>query len=147
MRPFHETALWITCPGQRGGDRREKQATQTQQSLPSVQEDRVLFFVFPTTFLALALLFDFFLFSPGIGSDQFRSAAFFSPSMTFSPLTGAPGLGLCRRMALACLLQKQPEREAAAAASLKVQPEHGAGHRGGVAPGTGSTGGDYELGT
>lgn len=100
-----------TCPGQRGGDRREKQATQTQQSLPSVQEDRALFFfIFPMTLLALALLFAFFsyfFFSPGIGSDQCRSAAFFFPSMTFSPLTGAPGLGLCRRMALACLLRRE----------------------------------------
>lgn len=98
-----------TCPGQREGDRRERQATQTQQSLLSVQEDGVLLFVFPMT--SLALLFACFMF-PGICSDGLHPAALFSPSMTvLLPLTCAPGLGLCRSIAVACLLQRSNQRE------------------------------------
>lgn len=99
-----------TCPGQRGGDKREAGYTNSAEFAVCSRRQGFIFFIFPMTFLALALLFaffPFFFFSPGIGSDQCRSAAFFSPSMTFSPLTGAPGLGLCRRMALACLLRRE----------------------------------------
>lgn len=111
MWSFHETAVWKHLPwAERGRQKREAGYTNSAEfAICSRRQGFIFFYISNDTFgFGFAVCFFFlFFFSPGIGSDQCRSAAFFSPSMTFSPLTGAPGLGLCRRMALACLLRRE----------------------------------------
>lgn len=111
MWSFHETAVWKHLPwAERGRQKREAGYTNSAEfAVCSRRQGFIFFYISNDIFgFGFAVCFFFlFFFSPGIGSDQCHSAAFFSPSMTFSPLTGAPGLGLCRRMALACLLRRE----------------------------------------
>jgi len=87
----------------------ERGRLQKLNSLLSAREDGVLFFIFPTA--SSALLFACFVFLE-FALDGFHSAALLSPSTAvLPPHTGAPILGLCRSIAVACLLQRSDRRE------------------------------------
>lgn len=82
------------------------QATQTQQSLHSVLEARGLFFMFQMLSLHLVFWVWFGFFKMDLNSQNFSFLS--PPSMTFlPPVLDVRLLGLCRSIALACLLQRE----------------------------------------
>lgn len=88
----------------KGRQKRVMWATQTQQVLHSVLEARGLFFMSPVMGLSFYLVFGvwFGFFKLNLNSWNF---SFLSPQHTFPPSL-MPMLGLCRSIALACLLQR-----------------------------------------
>lgn len=107
----------------------ERGRLQKLNSLLSVREDGVLFFIFPTA--SSALLFACFVF-PGICSRRVSLSSSSLPQHGCPPSSHrCPHFGFVQKYRCGLpAAEKRPEREATTAAPPEMAPEYGISHQG-----------------